>query len=537
IISLRRGIKLRNPQHVTKNYEICGGNVHSISDHNDIEWLKKKEALQAKKVKSFKETEAEDIAAAGCCANILWIKFSSLTMISYMKREPFTRSSNMYKEYLAEFWHSSKALEIFKVSFYVLTGGIYSEVGVKTFRNAIGAYYLRHSSEYVAPPSINIVRPWFETIRYGKTVPAKGTLKKSLLPPRWRDNSIARQVEEEGASNNIKLEDLAKLVSNMQSSFKDLDSPEDDHVIVVDDINEDEEDEVHTTTVAKTKDTSAPKSSSPRNKAKAKSILLKGQPSFPNVGQLNELLDIASKKAGDIGVPFAGQAGTQPIEGDSDDETHVSGSMVESSRIKKLKKFDFITEDGRHIHLTKEEINQQKKLEEDAKAKAAKEEREVRKAELVYLLGLKVVNKYYNDKLQYDRYCDKMQSRRAESRVTNCDVLTKKGPITPKVYREDGTSERIPNYKASDLHLREWREVVQACPKRTGKGWKTIYGKIQTRMDYLHTTEATLGVNLDILLSEKDPLKKSNDLVNKKRNHADDIHEYFKANKRLKSPV
>nr|GEW72806.1 copia protein [Tanacetum cinerariifolium] len=62
-------------------------------------------------------------------------------------------------------------------------------------------------------------------------------------------------------------------------------------------------------------------------------------------------------------------------------------SMVESSRRKKPKKFDFITEDGRHIHLTKEEINQQKKLEEDAKSKAAKQEGEVRKAELVDLLG------------------------------------------------------------------------------------------------------------------------------------------------------
>nr|GEW33953.1 retrovirus-related Pol polyprotein from transposon TNT 1-94 [Tanacetum cinerariifolium] len=58
--------------------------------------------------------------------------------------------------------------------------------GVNTFRNAIGAHYLPYSSEYVTPPFIDIVRPWFETIKYGETFPAKGTLKKSLLPPRWR---------------------------------------------------------------------------------------------------------------------------------------------------------------------------------------------------------------------------------------------------------------------------------------------------------------------------------------------------------------
>ncbi|GKB32119.1 hypothetical protein Tco_0871520 [Tanacetum coccineum] len=89
----------------------------------------------------------------------------------------------MYKEYLAEFWYSTKALENSKVSFSIPTGGIYGEVGVNTFRNAIGAHYLPHSREYVAPPSIEIVRQWFETIWYGETVIAKGTLKKSLLPP------------------------------------------------------------------------------------------------------------------------------------------------------------------------------------------------------------------------------------------------------------------------------------------------------------------------------------------------------------------
>ncbi|GKD55268.1 hypothetical protein Tco_1288655 [Tanacetum coccineum] len=101
-------------------------------------------------------------------------------------RKPFTRSPNMYKEYLAEFWYSAKALENSKVSFSTPTGGIYGEVRVNTFRNAIGAHYLPHSSEYIAPPSIDIVRPWFETIGYGEAVPTKGTLKKSLLSPRWR---------------------------------------------------------------------------------------------------------------------------------------------------------------------------------------------------------------------------------------------------------------------------------------------------------------------------------------------------------------
>ncbi|GJW33070.1 hypothetical protein Tco_0053102 [Tanacetum coccineum] len=161
------------------------------------------------------------------------------------------------------------------------------------------------------------------------------------------------------------------------------------------------------------------------------------------------------------------EAEKESTDSDSDDETRVTSSMVEPSRIKKLKKFDFITEDGRYIHLTEEEINHQKKLEEYAKAEAAKQEGEVRKAELVDLLG--------------------------------SEVVKRKGPITFKVYREDGTSEIIPNFKASDLHLGKRREVMKAYPNRTGKGWETIYKQICTRMDYIHTTKAKLASSTSAL--------------------------------------
>nr|GEW36743.1 hypothetical protein [Tanacetum cinerariifolium] len=98
--------------------------------------------------------------------------------------KPFIKSPNMYQEYQAKFWYSAKALENSKVSFSILTGGIYGEVELNTFRNAIGAHYLPHSSEYVAPPSIDVVRKWISTIGYGEEVSTKGTLRKSLLPPR-----------------------------------------------------------------------------------------------------------------------------------------------------------------------------------------------------------------------------------------------------------------------------------------------------------------------------------------------------------------
>nr|GEW18445.1 hypothetical protein [Tanacetum cinerariifolium] len=275
-------------------------------------------------------------------------------------------------------------------------------------------------------------------------------------------SSIARQVEKDEASRIIKLEDLAKLMSSVHPSFKNLDSPEDDLIIIVDDSDEDKEaDEVHATTNVETEDTSVPKSLSPSLvptelkdlpskfnelteevkglkkqvheleielprdlkeiptkleeftktitiqvasiQAKLKtldallSLLLNVTKALNKFAQV---LDYASSKVGDQSVPSAGQAdimhgkhikkdrGKKAISleetekestnssSNDDDETHVFGSMVKSSTTKKLKKFNFITEDGKHIHLTKEQINEKKKIKEETKGEAAKHEGE-----------------------------------------------------------------------------------------------------------------------------------------------------------------
>ncbi|GJS86159.1 hypothetical protein Tco_0752700 [Tanacetum coccineum] len=168
----------------------------------------------------------------------------------------------------------------------------------------------------------------------------------------------------------------------------------------------------------------------------------------------------------------------ESTKSDSDDETtHVPSSTIESSKKKRLKRFDFVTKDGEHVHLTKEQISAQKKIEEEAKDEAARREGEIKKEELIDLFGPEVVNRYYNNKLQYDIYCDKMLNRRAISRITNYEILTRKGPITLKIHREEDTSEIIPEFKASDLHLGEWREVVTACPNK--KANKRLKSSVQ----------------------------------------------------------
>ncbi|GJZ80537.1 retrovirus-related pol polyprotein from transposon TNT 1-94 [Tanacetum coccineum] len=119
-----------------------------------------------------------------------------------------------------------------------------------------------------------------------------------------------------------------------------------------------------------------------------------------------------------------------------------------------------------------------------------------------------------------------MLKRRKSSKITNYDVLTQKGPISLKVHREDGTSEVIEKFKASDLQLAEWREVVQACPDRKEKGWKTIYELIKTRMEYLEQTEKELHIDFNKSLQEQDPLDELNDLANKKRKRTGDSTDH-----------
>nr|GEW09309.1 hypothetical protein [Tanacetum cinerariifolium] len=402
-------------------------------------------------------------------------------------------------------------------------------------------------------------------------------------------SSVAKQIEEE-TSSTIKLEDPAKLVSHVQPSFKYLDLPEDDLVIITDDSNEDDEDKVHATKNVETKDTL-------KNKAKDEAALLKAQPSFPNVGQLNELLvmslqtkfsnivsahdfssslltelkdlpskfnelteevnglkqqvheleielpgdskeipskleeftktvtsltsqvaelktlqwellvkfislpvqvasvqamlktlddlpglllnvtkalnkftlvlDFASLKARDQSVPSAGEADTMPAEEEKNTNQAIISQLFQIQAEKNaeknaekenpnnqqpkpitppaitiiphiitttttqmqspqnpqkgssqpggaylerqgqkghdLKKFDFVTKDGEHVHLTEEQISAQKKIKEEAKAEAARREGEMTKEELIDLLSPEVVNKYYNDKLQANK--------------------------------------------------------------------------------------------------------------------------------------
>ncbi|GKA09846.1 hypothetical protein Tco_0689279 [Tanacetum coccineum] len=93
-------------------------------------------------------------------------------------KEAFTRAPNQYKEYLSEFWYTAKTLEDYKIWVSIPTWGIKGDIGITTFRNALKAHYLPHSSQYAQTPSVATVRPWFSRIRYSGRLGQKELLKR-----------------------------------------------------------------------------------------------------------------------------------------------------------------------------------------------------------------------------------------------------------------------------------------------------------------------------------------------------------------------
>ncbi|GJW10239.1 hypothetical protein Tco_1576066 [Tanacetum coccineum] len=263
----------------------------------------------------------------------------------------FTRYPNQYKEYLSELWYTAKALKNSKVWFSTPIRGILGKVRVNTFRNAIGAHYLSHSTEYVATPPLETIRAWFSTIGYSEEIRAKGTLRKSCLPPRstldinpsqppastlvvvglHKEDHQATSgptslgVTSEGGANpqlssakskvgadsglSAPKDSISQTTRNDEGpnklspdhisagvNFIDLDSQADDHILFINESEgEKEDEEIHATKHTETEATLAFQPPSSRklefekNKAEDEVALLSAQPSFPNVAQLTEL--------------------------------------------------------------------------------------------------------------------------------------------------------------------------------------------------------------------------------------------------------
>ncbi|GJZ78546.1 hypothetical protein Tco_0643383 [Tanacetum coccineum] len=341
------------------------------------------------------------------------------------------------------------------------------------------------------------------------------------------DSGINKKSRANDISKKIKMEDLSDLLKDTRSAFFTPDSPQDEHIIVSDESEEEEtkkDKDTYATSHDIPKDTLSQKEKMEQQKAKAKEEVasLKVRPPYPDINQLTELLISFLKPKLSKLLALHDFASCLPTK-----LKELPSKFTELSRnIKELKKHNIQWElPTEFLDLPSQISSVQKKLQtldslpSQATASPAEGEKNTNPTskfvepnmydELVDLLGIDIVTQYYNNKLLYDKYNDKMLKRRKSFKITNYNVLIQKGPISLNVYREDGTIEVISDFKVGDLYLAEWREVVQTCLDRKEKGWKTIYGLIKKRMKYLDQTEKELKIDFNKPLKEQDPLKKS----------------------------
>ncbi|GJS35594.1 hypothetical protein Tco_0533976 [Tanacetum coccineum] len=306
-------------------------------------------------------------------------------------------------------------------------------------------------------------------------------------------------------SKKIKMEDLLNLMQDTRSAFFTPDSSPDEPIIV-----SDESEEEQTKRHEEPKDTLLEQQ---KAKAKAKVASLKAKPSYPDINQLTELLELNRHVQG-MEIELPGDLNDIPTKLETFTST-ASNLMSQVTELKTLK-WEFPEE---FLALQSQILSVQAKLqtldilpsllnkvantlnrfasimknashtatrkgvpsvglatalpdEEEKNTNPATKDADTTNLhnKLVDLLGLDIVN---GTKLRVtldDKSDDKMLKRRKSSKTINYNVLIQKGPITLQIYREDGTIEVVPNIKGSDLHLVEWRKVVQACPNIKEKG-------------------------------------------------------------------
>ncbi|GJY43012.1 retrovirus-related pol polyprotein from transposon TNT 1-94 [Tanacetum coccineum] len=362
--------------------------------------------------------------------------------------------------------------------------------------------------------------------------------------------------EESGAddiSQKVKLEDLLDILKDTRSAFFTPDSPTDEPIIISDGSEEKEN-------VGKdkhTKDTLKEELEKAKLKAKAKVVSMKTKPSYPDINQLTELLVTSLKPklskllaSHAFASYFLIELKDLPLkitrlsrdikelkQHIKDMEIELPGDLIEIPTKTRVIYFHYLQsiitshsclEQVFHHRLDNASKATSMNVPSAGQATVSPTEGEKNtkdvgtnlKDELIDLLGNDVVTQYYTKKLLFDNYCDKMLKRKKNPKITNC------GLITQKIYREDGSDEVISNLKVSDLHSAEWREVLQACPDKNEKGWKTIYDLVKTRVDHLTQIEQELKIDLNQPLKEQDPLNELIDLANKKIKRTSDLRDH-----------
>ncbi|GKE36484.1 hypothetical protein Tco_1459889, partial [Tanacetum coccineum] len=304
---------------------------------------------------------------------------------------------------------------------------------------------------YVSTPSITIVRLWFATIGYSGEIGAKGTPKKSYLPPRCfhlhsksasghdasadstaeadpglsapndsiplqqdqtksagdglktsqTDSGTNEESRADEISKKIKLEDLLDLLKDTRSTFFTLDSPQDEPIIVSDESEEEGE-------VAKDKDTHASSYDVPEDTSIP-------HPPFPKLAQIQELM--AQELPTKLQVlPVLVSSVQKQLK------TLDSLPSLLNKVTKTLNRFATMVENASGA-TTKDvpSADQATASPAEGEKNTTKDAETNLQNELVDLFCIDVVEQYHNKKLLFDKYYDKLLKRRKSSKIINCD--------------------------------------------------------------------------------------------------------------------
>nr|GEW22796.1 1,3-beta-glucan synthase subunit FKS1-like, domain-1 [Tanacetum cinerariifolium] len=150
--------------------------------------------------------------------------------------------------------------------------------------------------------------------------------------------------------------------------------------------------------------------------------------------------------------------------------------------------------------MSEEYIKKQKSLEELAKAEVVSTERRKGKKIMIKALGQDVCENFNKQKVMYDKY----------------------------YLRNDDSNKVIYKLKVSDLHVSEWKEVLDAYPDRTRASWEIIYNQIRERIDDFNSMGDQLELDLTRPLEEQDPIIRPKQLAKRKRKKLHELQDYFK---------
>nr|GEU83818.1 hypothetical protein [Tanacetum cinerariifolium] len=437
-------------------------------------------------------------------------------------KEAFIRASTQYKEYLSEFWYTAKTLDDSKIWVSTPTGGIKGDIGINTFRNALRAHYLPHSSMYVSPPSIIIV---------------EATDESNHLVFRWENRWPGLNIQQ-GCHHLVLSGQCGKDKETQSSSAKDksLSHPSPLTPMVGEIHKEAQQACGGPTSLGATGHdalTDSTAEADPRNPApndsnrdeleqqKAKSecegTSLKASPSYPDINQLTDILVTSLKHEFSkllASHDFASCLPTKMKEPPSK-FTKFSGEIKELKKHVKDMKIK-LPGDLKKI-LTKLETFNLLSLPLPPRFATMVEHASGATTKAIPLAGQATTSLAEREKNTNPATTNAEPNLHDELvDLFGIDIMT----------REDGTIKVFSNIKVNDLHLAEWREVVQACPDRKEKGWKTIYRLIKTRMKYLDQTKKELKIDFNKSLKEQDTLNELNDLANKKRKRTGDSTDH-----------